>query len=221
DGSFYISMEYVNGASLSAILREDVLVEAPRAVPLLCQLAAAVEHAHARGVLHRDLKPGNLMVVEMRGAEDLLKVLDFGIAKIISPGYAESIAVSQEGIVFGTPFYMAPEHLESQVTDPRSDIYAMGCIAYELLTGEPPFTGAVHEVMHAHAMAEPIPPSKRTPSVPSALDDVILRCLAKRPEDRYQSAGELLEELTRLRPRYRSEERRVGKEGGRGGAPWT
>jgi serine/threonine protein kinase len=202
DGRFYIAMEYVDGAPLSSLLREEEILPAPRAVDILCQLAAAVEHAHSRGVLHRDLKPANLMLVEQRGRDDVLKVLDFGVAKIISPEYTESVLVSQEGTVFGTPLYMAPEQFYNGIYDPRSDLYALGCVAFELLTGEPPFYGPVSEVIRGHTEREPPRPGDCIDGIPGELERIILRCLEKKPSRRYQSGGELLRDLVMLHPRH-------------------
>ena len=202
DGRFYLAMEYVDGASLSRVLAEGDGLSQSEALIVISQLAAAIEHAHSRGVLHRDLKPANLMLIQRKGRDDLLKVLDFGVAKIISPEYRESVMVSQEGIVFGTPLYMAPEQFESSDHDPRSDIYAVGCIGFELLTGEPPFFGKISEVVMAHAEQAPPRVSDLVAGAPRELDRIILRCLAKDPARRYQTGGELLADLVTLHPQH-------------------
>ena len=202
-GKLFISMEYVDGAPLESWLTdEEVGVPADRALTAVCQLASALEHAHSRGVVHRDLKPANLMVIERRGQQIQLKVLDFGVSKIISPDYQESLRVSQEGIIFGTPLYMAPEQFLSKSNDPRSDIYAIGCIAYELLTGAPPFTGKVSEIVVAHTDREPPPPSQYADDISPELEAAVLRCLEKDPGDRFQTAGDLLAALVPLHPEY-------------------
>ncbi len=202
DGRFYLSMEYADGQPLSRVVREAVTLPFRRALRISMQLAAAVEHAHSRGVVHRDLKPANLILVQHRGQEDVLKVLDFGVSKIISPDYNESIMVSQDGIVFGTPLYMAPEQFYKQPNDPRSDIYAIGCIAFELVAGRPPFTGKIPDVVRAHL--ERLPPAIRelAPGAdsPVEFDDVLARCMAKEPEDRFQTSGDLLRALVMLEP---------------------
>lgn len=202
DGRFYMAMEYVDGAPISVLLRETGRFAVERVVHVACQLASAVEHAHSRGVVHRDLKPANLMLVESRNREDVLKILDFGVAKIISPEYTESIMVSQQGVVFGTPLYMAPEQFQDNTYDPRSDLYAIGCIVCELLTGRPPFVGSVQELVIAHTETAPTRPSLLVPGTSTLLDDIIMRCLVKQPEVRYQSAGELLGDLVTLHPRH-------------------
>lgn len=202
DGRFYLSMEYANGESLAALMRDGGTLPFVRALRIMAQLAAALEHAHSRGVLHRDLKPPNLMLTQHRGKDDVLKVLDFGVSKIISADYNESIMVSQDGIVFGTPLYMAPEQFYKHPDDPRSDIYAIGCIAYELVAGEPPFTGSIPDVVRAHVEKAPPRPSDNAPrgDVDAELDEIVLRCLEKAPDKRYQSAGELLRALVLLEP---------------------
>lgn len=208
DGRFYLSMEYADGQSLSRAMQDAGQLSLARALRILMQLASAVEHAHSRGVVHRDLKPANIMLVNHRGQGDLLKILDFGVSKIISPDYNESIMVSQDGIVFGTPLYMAPEQFYRQPNDPRSDIYAIGCIAYELITGTPPFVGRIPEVVRAHVERPPPRPSESVPDgVPLEFDELVLRCLEKAPGQRFQTAGELLRALVVLEPTAHGERR--------------
>lgn len=205
-GGLFISMEYVDGAPLESLLQEQENgLPIPRALTIVCQLASALEHAHSRGVVHRDLKPANIMLVERRGHEDRVKVLDFGVAKIISPEYQESLRVSQEGVIFGTPLYMAPEQFYDKSSDPRSDIYAIGCIVFELLTGVPPFTGKISEIVLAHTDKAPPSPTEYADDITPELEEVVLRCLAKDPDDRFQTAGDLLAALVPLHPDYREE----------------
>src|SRR5262249_8152448 len=155
-------------------------VEIPRVLHVLAQLADAVHHAHERGVVHRDLKPENLLLVEHRGKPDVLKVLDFGIAKIVAPDYAESVALTEHGEIFGTPEYMSPERCTGAPAAPSSDLYAVGCIAFELLAGRPPFEGRALQLMHAHLTEEPEAPSRARAGVPLELDAIVLRLLAKK-----------------------------------------
>lgn len=210
DGRFYLSMEYADGGSLSSAMRESGPMPFARTLRVLMQLCSAVEHAHSRGVVHRDLKPANIMLIKWRGQSDVLKILDFGVSKIISPDYNESIMVSQDGIVFGTPLYMAPEQFYRQPNDPRSDIYAIGCISFELVTGKPPFVGKIPEVVRAHVEKTPPAPSTHTPldDVPAEFDQIVLRCMEKAPGQRYQTAGELLRALAALEPPAGSGEHR-------------
>jgi len=197
DQRFYLSMEYADGESVHRILKRERVLEVPRALHLLGQLAYAVHHAHSRGVVHRDLKPGNLIAV---GDDETLKVLDFGIAKIVATDHAESVALSATNIIYGTPRYMSPERARGVGNDPRTDLYAIGCIAYELVTGAPPFTGAPNDVIRAHLTIQPPPPSTVRPGsgIPPALDEIILRCLAKQPEERIQAAADLYAALTKV-----------------------
>jgi serine/threonine-protein kinase len=200
DGRFYLTMEYAEGERLDALLRRVGPLPVSRALGILIQLADAVGHAHGAGVVHRDLKPENMILVEHRGRADVLKVLDFGIAKIVAPDHAESMMLTRKGQMFGTPLYMAPEQAAGVGTDPRSDLYAVGCVAFELLVGEPPFRGRLVELILAHKTKIPEPPSKRRPegAIPPALDAVVLRCLEKEPNRRFQTAAELCVALEKV-----------------------
>ncbi|HTR50567.1 MAG TPA: serine/threonine-protein kinase [Kofleriaceae bacterium] len=197
DGRFYIAMEYAEGKSVLQIVRRDKQLAPPRALHWLGQLAYAVHHAHSRDVVHRDLKPGNLMVC---GDDETLKVLDFGMAKIVAPDLAESAQLSSTNVIWGTPRYMAPERAMGIGDDPRSDLYSIGCIAYELLTGAPVFTGDANAILHAHVTREPPPPSHARPqaAIPAELDAVVMRCLAKKPNERFQTAAEVYAALRRV-----------------------
>jgi serine/threonine-protein kinase len=195
DGRFYLSMEYADGFGIYHELRKRGRFEIPRALNVLGQLAYAVHHAHSRGVVHRDLKPGNLMIVE---PEETLKVLDFGMAKIVSSEYAESVALSAGNVIWGTAKYMSPERVTGTGNDPRTDLYAIGCIAFELLVGVPPFTGTQNEMLHAHCTQPPPIPSSRRPEIPKELDAVILRCLEKKPEHRFANAADLFAALHKV-----------------------
>ncbi len=201
DGRFYITTEYVEGENLDVILRQTGALPTPRALTILVQLSDAIDHAHSRGVIHRDLKPANLIIGQGRGNQEMIKVLDFGVAKIIAPDYAESIAATGQGEVFGTPAYMAPEQIGARGNDPRIDIYAFGCIAFEILTGSPPFVGRTLQVLNAHINTAPPRPSTRRPQsvLPSLLDDIVHRCLAKDPVRRPQTGGEIATALASLR----------------------
>jgi serine/threonine protein kinase len=203
DGRFFLAMEYAEGKRLDVLLREAGPLPLVRALPLLVQLADAVGAAHARGVIHRDLKPENLILVEHHGRSDVLKVLDFGIAKIIAPDHHESRALSRRGDVFGTPAYMSPEQFRGVGDDPRTDCYAIGCIAYELLVGAPPFAGRTMQLMHSHLNEVPDPPSRRRSEarIPAELDAVVLRLMEKDPRHRFQTGAELATAL-RLVPGF-------------------
>lgn len=201
DGRLYLSMEFADGPDLKQCLQEEGRFDAPRAVAVLMQLANAVEYAHSKGVIHRDLKPQNLVLVQEPGQPDVLKVLDFGVAKITAPGYNERFAITREGEVFGTPAYISPEQIRGVSDDARIDIYALGCIGYELLTGDPPFVGRPMAVLQAHISDIPPSPSSRCPEgqIPAGLDTIILKCLEKDADERFQGAGEVAELLLALR----------------------
>ena len=201
DGRFYITTEYAEGHGLDDVLRQTGALPTERALSILVQLSDAIDHAHSRGVIHRDLKPANLIIGRDRAQHETIKVLDFGVAKIIAPDYAESIAATGQGEVFGTPAYMAPEQIGARGNDPRIDIYAFGCIAFELLTSSPPFVGRTLQVLNAHLNTPAPRPSTRRPqsAIPSLLDDIVVRCLAKEPSDRPQTGGEIAGALATLR----------------------
>ncbi len=195
DGSFYLALEFVEGSSLRRLIHEQGALPTVRAVNIVRQIAEALEAAHAQGVVHRDLKPENVMLLDRGHQRDFVKVLDFGIAKVSSEGDGEKL--TQMGSVFGTPDYMSPEQAAGQPVDHRSDLYALGVVFYELLTGDTPFGGDSIAVVLAGHMHQPPPP------LPAAVDwrlaDIISRLLAKDPADRHQSARQLINELLALR----------------------
>jgi serine/threonine protein kinase len=201
DGRLYLSMEFADGPNLKQCLEEEGRFDVPKAVAVLVQLAQAIDYAHTKGVIHRDLKPQNLVLVQKPGYPDVLKVLDFGVAKITAPGYNERFAITREGEVFGTPAYISPEQIRGVSDDPRIDIYALGCIGYELLTGETLFLGGPMSVLQAHISDIPPSPSSRCveAQIPSDVDAIILKCLEKDSADRYQTGAEIAEQLLALR----------------------
>jgi tRNA A-37 threonylcarbamoyl transferase component Bud32 len=186
DGRLYLTMEYASGTTLDVPLAREGRFDVARTVHLLHQLAGAIDHAHGQGVVHRDLKPSNLILADDAGKTDVIKVLDFGLAKVLDPR-GGSDQVTLLGELVGTPEYMAPERMAGGPDDPRSDLYAIGCIAYELLTGRPPFTGVRPLVMSAHLQTPPVPPSRVVPGLPGALDRLVMELLAKVPSARPQS----------------------------------
>jgi tRNA A-37 threonylcarbamoyl transferase component Bud32 len=190
DGRLYLTMEYASGTTLDVPLRHEGRFEVPRVLYLIYQLASAIDHAHGQGVVHRDLKPSNLILVDEPGKPDVIKVLDFGLAKVLNPaGGGDQVTLLGE--LVGTPEYMAPERLGSGPDEPRSDLYAIGCITYELLSGRPPFTGSRAMVMAAHMQTPPTPPGRVVPGLPPALDDLVMQLLAKVPAARPQTGKEL------------------------------
>ena len=200
DGLLFIAMEFLSGKSLTDVIKEEAPLEIERAVRISLQLCHALSHAHTEGVVHRDLKPDNVMIVEKGDRDDLVKVLDFGIAKI-TQGDGSADALTEVGMVFGTPEYLSPEQAAGQTADARADLYSLGVIMYELIAGVRPFHGPTKlELIGKHINEEPKSMRKRAPDqkIPAELDDVVLHLLAKRPQDRIQNAGELFQLLSGL-----------------------
>ncbi len=185
DGTFYYIMEYLPGMSLEELVEQYGPLPAGRVIYLLRQACSAVADAHAAGLIHRDLKPANLFVSERGGMCDFVKVLDFGLVKLTKEPEAPQITSDQ--VISGTPLYMSPEQaVGDPALDGRTDMYAIGAIAYYMLTGRPPFEGATPvAVMMAHATKEVEPPSEHCDDIPADLQAVVLKCLAKKPADRY------------------------------------
>jgi eukaryotic-like serine/threonine-protein kinase len=186
DGTFFYVMEYLPGLSLEELLDRHGPLPAERVVHLLRQTCQALREAHEVGLIHRDIKPGNIFVAQRGGLYDVVKLLDFGLVKPV--GESPSTRLSQEGGIAGTPLFMSPEQARGLGDlDARSDIYSLGAVAYALLTGRPPFDSSnPMDVMIAHVRDEVVCPSHHQPDVPTDLERVILQCLAKSPEDRFQ-----------------------------------
>jgi tetratricopeptide (TPR) repeat protein len=186
DGVLWYTMPYVEGDTLRGRLRRRGRFSVTEAVPVLQDLARALAYAHRRGVVHRDVKPENVML-----GGDYVLLADFGVAKAIEPTGDPLLTIA--GGIVGTPAYMAPEQVGAEPTlDHRADLYALGVVAYELLVGEPPFTGLeLGPLLIAHATREPVPLSARRPDVPVALAEIVARCLRKEPGERWSSADAL------------------------------
>ncbi len=191
-GSSYLVMELVKGEDLGAILRRDGPVPFVRLAPMLIQVCDALSEAHEAGIVHRDLKPENLLVSRARDGRDVVKVLDFGLAKLRDS--EEMNAVTARGSLIGTPFYMSPEQIRGEELDARSDLYSLGALMYRVLTGVHPFTAPTPvAVLTQHLTDELVPPSKRKPElhIASRVEAIVMKSMAKRREERYASADEL------------------------------
>jgi serine/threonine protein kinase len=199
DGNYYIAMEHLDGVTLDDELERLGRLPVRRALDIIIQLADALDYCHAQDIVHRDLKTENVLLCTVHGRPDVVKLVDFGIARILGPDLTQW-QVTQGGMIFGTPEYLSPERALDEDIDGRSDLYALGVIAYELVVGDPPFTGRYTQLLKAHINQEPPPPSARAGEpLPAAYDALVLKCLAKNPEHRFQSCGELGQELRRLR----------------------
>jgi eukaryotic-like serine/threonine-protein kinase len=196
DQTLYLVMEFLDGMDLESLVRQHGPMPAPRVVHVLRQVCDSLEEAHARGLVHRDIKPANIHLGRVGCREDFVKVLDFGLVKTASIG-AEASLATIEGVIMGTPAYMAPEMALGEDVDARADLYALGCVAYYLLTGEQVFTGdTLLKVITQHLQAVPVPPSARTElPIPAMLEHLVLACLAKRADDRPQTARQLAQSL--------------------------
>jgi serine/threonine-protein kinase len=201
DGTLFIAMEYLAGRSLERVIAEDGPLDEPRAVHIGAQILAALAEAHALGIIHRDLKPANVMIESRRDETDFVKVLDFGIAKLNEPGGGASI--TQAGIVCGTPGYMSTEQVRGEELDARSDLYGVGVILFEMLTGVLPFDADTPMgLVTKHLVEEPPRPAARRPGlvVSPALEALIMRALARDRNDRFGSAEEMRAALLSCAP---------------------
>jgi serine/threonine-protein kinase len=197
EGVFYYAMELIDGVSLQELGEEEGALPPGRVVFILAQAASALAEAHDIGLIHRDVKPANILLTLRGGLPDFVKVLDFGLVKETTGGDA---ALSTANAIAGTPLYMAPESItRPEAVDARVDLYALGGVAYWLLTGAPVFEGAnLVEICSHHLHTKPTPPSERAPGIPPELDALVLRCLAKKADDRPSSARALMLELRAL-----------------------
>ena len=188
----YIVMEYVDGRTLRDIVKSEGPLSPRRAMEVMADASAALDFSHRHGIVHRDVKPANIMITRS-GA---VKVMDFGIARALADGQA---AVTQTAAVIGTAQYLSPEQARGESVDARSDVYAAGCVLFELLTSEPPFTGdSPVAVAYQHVREDPRKPSDVNQTVPASLDAVVLKALSKNPANRYQSAAEMRADLVRV-----------------------
>ena len=187
----YIVMEYVAGRTLRDILREGRKILPERAMEITAEVLSALDYSHRAGIIHRDIKPGNVMLTPSGD----VKVLDFGIARAVSEA---SQSMTQTAAVVGTAQYLSPEQARGETVDSRSDVYSAGCLLYELLTGRPPFLGdSPVSVAYQHVREHPHPPSDHDTELPAEIDAIVMKALAKRVEDRYQSAAAMRADIDR------------------------
>ncbi len=197
DGLIYLAMEYVQGLSLREEFARGAMEEI-RALKIMKQVLSALSEAHHMGIVHRDLKPDNIMLTEYRKSKDFVKVLDFGIAKVKEPqGGKKQQKLTQAGVVYGTPEYLSPEQAQALDLDHRTDVYSLGCILYEMITGEVPFSAPTAvTVLTMHVFEDPRPPSQVNPRCSPEMEKIILKAMAKKPADRYETAEAFLQALT-------------------------
>jgi eukaryotic-like serine/threonine-protein kinase len=186
----FIVMERVEGRTLREVLNDDRKLLPERALEIISGVLGALDYSHRAGIVHRDIKPGNVMLTP----DGQVKVMDFGIARAV----ADATSVTQTSAVVGTAQYLSPEQARGETVDSRSDIYSAGCLLYELLASRPPFTGdSPFSVAYQHVREQADPPSTHNADIPPALDAIVMKALAKRVEDRYQSAAEMLSDVRR------------------------
>lgn len=207
DHLLYLVMEYLDGRTVGEELHYDGPISTSRVIHIGAQVSAALDHAHSLALVHRDLKPDNIMLIKRGTDSDFVKVLDFGLAKLFEgpEGFRTTMMsmspLTQDGIVFGTPEYMSPEQAMGKPLDPRTDIYSLGVVMYEMLTGLVPFQAASFMgMLTKHVKERAVPPDERRPElgIRPELSQLVMRCLEKKPADRPQSAADLADEIDAL-----------------------
>jgi len=205
EGQVYFVMEHLDGPTLGKVVHDNGHLQPARAITITVQIARGLSAAHDKDIIHRDLKPENIFVLEREGQSDLVKIVDFGIARDVR----SSKRLTQVGMVLGTPEYMSPEQATGQPSDHRVDMYALGCILYEMLTGDVPFKGETPtRTLTMQVFDAPQPPSKRRPdlTIPASLEAVVMRMLQKKPQDRFTDLRELMQVLDRVDGEMRGRE---------------
>ena len=201
EGQPYMVMDFLSGRSMVDFLDETPQIEAARAKRIFSQVASGLAHAHKSGVVHRDVKPNNIIIDRDHSGEESVKLVDFGIAKMINDAESPQHRLTRAGECFGTAMYMSPEQCRGKDVDQRSDIYSLGCVMFEALTGLPPFEGDNDlDTLQMHLMQEPPTLKERRPDlqIPGEFEFIIQKCLSKEAEDRYQSMDELILDLSQI-----------------------
>src|SRR5882762_9891394 len=201
DGIFFIAMEYLDGRTLSQAMQQDGPLAQERVIHVAQQICRSLREAHALGIIHRDLKPANVILLRQQDDHDFVKVLDFGLVKFFHGDNPEG-DITNAGTFMGSPHYIAPEQARNQSPDQRCDIYSTGVLLYHMLTGKVPFTAAAPvDIILKHLHEAPVPPRELRSdlNIAQELQDVVLKCMAKPREERFQSMDELLAQLKSVR----------------------
>ena len=211
EGNAYFVMEYVEGSSLADVMKEQRVLPLEFAVSVASQIAVALYAAHGKGIIHRDLKPENILLTTKDGNYPFVKIVDFGISKILQDEVKPEErlrTLTKSGAIFGTPEYMSPEQAAGNSVEPASDIYSLGVIMYEMLTGRLPFFDSNYmKILHKHQYEFPELPSNVNPDLPPEMNSVILKCLEKKPFNRYGTMMLLLNDLKNIYLKYNLEEK--------------
>ena len=188
-------LEFIEGNTLDVILKEKGKLPVPEALRIISQVLRGLQYAHSKGIVHRDIKPGNIFIT----GENEVKITDFGISKIIGGEFTDQLHKTRMGVQLGTPSYMSPEQFLGEAVDPRSDIYASGVMLYQLVTAKLPFVAdSLPQIALMHTQQAPVPPAEVSPDIPDKLSSIILKALAKKSSDRFQSALEFRTALETL-----------------------
>mgnify|MGYP000983747993 CR=1 FL=1 len=211
DGTLYFAMEYLDGVALEEALRRDHAFPARRAMHVLRQMASSLVEAHEKGIVHRDLKPDNVFLTRVGEDQDFVKVLDFGVAKLREADKRQG-TMTQAGTIFGTPRYMSPEQCRSMGVDHRADLYALGVIAYEMLVGHPPFDAEnplAILIQHVQEPPKPLALARPDVEVPEDVEALVMKCLEKSPERRFQHASDLVAAIAEVEAKMQGRFERV------------
>lgn len=203
DGQPFLVMEYLDGESLAAVLERDIKVPLDTSFDILLQILDALEEVHSKGILHRDLKPENVFLTSVKGHGNVVKLLDFGISKVMKQG-SESMRLTKTGTMVGTPYYMSPEHIRAKKDlDQRADLYSCGVMLYEMVTGEVPHKGEGYSQIIASILEDPIPdPRNLTPGLPGQVVEFINRAMEKNPSKRPQTTAQYKQEIMELQQNF-------------------